>query len=107
MSKRLAEDAKAYFDECVSLSTFDSSDISSQEDPPLTSVGPPTPSGSYECLLEVSSNASVSNFIGSFLNNKQVPLDLAFLHNIFLNLLTKFSNNKLVACVLKHSILII
>ncbi|XP_020207326.1 uncharacterized protein LOC109792333 isoform X2 [Cajanus cajan] len=48
MSKRLAEDAKAYFDECVSLSTFDSSDFSSQEDPPLNLVGPPTPSGSHE-----------------------------------------------------------
>ncbi|CAJ2657193.1 unnamed protein product [Trifolium pratense] len=44
MSKRLAEDAKAYFDECVSLSTFDSSDFSSQEDPPLSMVGPPTSS---------------------------------------------------------------
>ncbi|KAG4957553.1 hypothetical protein HKD37_15G043714 [Glycine soja] len=48
MSKRLAEDAKAYFDECVSLSTFDSSDFSSPEDPPLNFVGPPTPSGSPE-----------------------------------------------------------
>ncbi|XP_047167821.1 uncharacterized protein LOC124836690 isoform X2 [Vigna umbellata] len=48
MSKRLAEDAKAYFDECVSLSTFDSSDFSSQEDPSLNLVGPPTPSGSHE-----------------------------------------------------------
>ncbi|XP_014492191.1 uncharacterized protein LOC106754654 isoform X2 [Vigna radiata var. radiata] len=48
MSKRLAEDAKAYFDECVSLSTFDSSDFSSQEDPSLNLVGPPTPSGIHE-----------------------------------------------------------
>ncbi|KAL5176704.1 hypothetical protein HKD37_08G022589 [Glycine soja] len=48
MSKRLAEDAKAYFDECVSLSTFDSSDFSSPEDPPVNFVGPPTPSGSPE-----------------------------------------------------------
>ncbi|KAK7283967.1 hypothetical protein RIF29_13717 [Crotalaria pallida] len=55
MSKRLAEDAKAYFDECVSLSTFDSSDFSSQEDPPLKSVGPPIPSGSYVCVPEESS----------------------------------------------------
>jgi hypothetical protein len=54
MSKRLVEDAKAYFDECVSLSTFDSSDFSSQEDPPLSMVGPPTPSR----LTEASSNAS-------------------------------------------------
>ncbi|XP_019453471.1 PREDICTED: uncharacterized protein LOC109355025 isoform X2 [Lupinus angustifolius] len=73
MSKRLAEDAKAYFDECVSLSTFDSSDFSSQEDPPLKSVGPPIPSSSYVCSPEASSNASVSNFISfsSFLADKQ------------------------------------
>ncbi|XP_057729020.1 uncharacterized protein LOC130944629 isoform X3 [Arachis stenosperma] len=56
MSKRLAEDAKAYFDECVSLSTFDSSDFSSQDDPPVTSVGPPIPSDSYECLLQESAS---------------------------------------------------
>ncbi|CAJ1977991.1 unnamed protein product [Sphenostylis stenocarpa] len=52
MSKRLAEDAKAYFDECVSLSTFDSSDFSSQEDPAHNLVGPPNPSGSHLCLTE-------------------------------------------------------
>jgi len=69
MSKRLAEDAKAYFDECVSLSTFDSSDFSSPEDPPVNFVGPPTPSGSPVCLTEASSNASVSHFISSFLND--------------------------------------
>ncbi|XP_020965397.1 uncharacterized protein LOC107613540 isoform X3 [Arachis ipaensis] len=56
MSKRLAEDAKAYFDECVSLSTFDSSDFSSQDDPPVTSVGPHIPSDSYECLLQESAS---------------------------------------------------
>ncbi|TKY68468.1 hypothetical protein E2542_SST04720 [Spatholobus suberectus] len=54
MSKRLAEDAKAYFDECISLSTFDSSDFSSQEDPPLNLVGPRTPSDSRVCLTEES-----------------------------------------------------
>ncbi|XP_072080104.1 uncharacterized protein [Arachis hypogaea] len=58
MSKRLAEDAKAYFDECVSLSTFDSSDFSSQDDPPVTSVGPHIPSDSYECLLQKSPETS-------------------------------------------------
>lgn len=63
MSRRLAEDAKAYFDECVSLSTFDSSDFSSQEDPPLSMVGPPTPSR----LTEASSNTSVSNFLSNLL----------------------------------------
>lgn len=63
MSKRLAEDAKAYFDECVSLSTFDSSDFSSQEDPPLSMVGPSTPSR----LTEASSNTPASNFVSNIL----------------------------------------
>ncbi|KAF6144353.1 hypothetical protein GIB67_024580 [Kingdonia uniflora] len=34
MSKRLTEEAMNYFDECVSISTFDSLDFSSTEDPP-------------------------------------------------------------------------
>ncbi|XP_010251651.1 PREDICTED: uncharacterized protein LOC104593480 isoform X2 [Nelumbo nucifera] len=34
ISKRLTEEAMNYFDECVSISTFDSSDFSSPEDPP-------------------------------------------------------------------------
>ncbi|GAV71768.1 LOW QUALITY PROTEIN: hypothetical protein CFOL_v3_15257, partial [Cephalotus follicularis] len=41
MSKRLTEEAMAYFDECV-LSTFDNSDFSSQ-DLPLKLVGFSTP----------------------------------------------------------------
>ncbi|KAK9283978.1 hypothetical protein L1049_012236 [Liquidambar formosana] len=45
MSKRLTEEAMAYFDECVSISTFDNSDFSSQEDPPLNLVGTTTPIG--------------------------------------------------------------
>lgn len=60
MSKRLAEDAMAYFDECVSLSPFDSSDFSSQEDPPLNLFGHPSPSGDH--FSEVSSSASISKF---------------------------------------------
>ncbi|KAK7405666.1 hypothetical protein VNO78_07257 [Psophocarpus tetragonolobus] len=63
MSKRLAEDAKAYFDECVSLSTFDSSDFSSPEDPPLNFVGPPTSSGSHVCLTEESGTQGESKNI--------------------------------------------
>lgn len=39
ISRRLTEEAMAYFDECVSLSTLDSSDFSAPEDPPLCSVG--------------------------------------------------------------------
>ncbi|XP_010922937.1 uncharacterized protein [Elaeis guineensis] len=40
MSRRLAEEAMNYFDECVSISTFDSSDFSSLEDPQPSSVIP-------------------------------------------------------------------
>nr|GLL26799.1 uncharacterized protein LOC109158301 isoform X4 [Ipomoea trifida] len=42
MTQRLSEDAMAYFDhfdECVSISTFDSSDLSAPEDPPHSSIG--------------------------------------------------------------------
>ncbi|XP_039071831.1 uncharacterized protein LOC120219049 [Hibiscus syriacus] len=39
ISKCLTDDALAYFDECVSLSTFDGSDFSSIEDPPVKCVG--------------------------------------------------------------------
>ncbi|XP_019161767.1 PREDICTED: uncharacterized protein LOC109158301 isoform X2 [Ipomoea nil] len=42
MTQRLTEDAMAYFDhfdECVSISTFDSSDLSAPEDPPHSSIG--------------------------------------------------------------------
>ncbi|KVH27288.1 hypothetical protein Ccrd_025846 [Cynara cardunculus var. scolymus] len=38
MSKRLTDEAMSYFDECVSLSTFDSSDFSAAEDPAVNSM---------------------------------------------------------------------
>ncbi|KAI3665027.1 hypothetical protein L6452_43643 [Arctium lappa] len=38
MSKRLTDEAMSYFDECVSISTFDSSDFSAVEDPSVNSV---------------------------------------------------------------------
>ncbi|XP_042416032.1 uncharacterized protein LOC122005160 [Zingiber officinale] len=38
MSRRLAEEAMTYFDECVSLSAFDGSDFSSQEDQQINST---------------------------------------------------------------------
>ncbi|KAK9065084.1 hypothetical protein SSX86_016467 [Deinandra increscens subsp. villosa] len=38
MSKRLTDEAMSYFDECVSISTFDSSDFSAAEDPSVNSV---------------------------------------------------------------------
>ncbi|XP_023732355.1 uncharacterized protein LOC111880181 [Lactuca sativa] len=46
MSKRLNDEAMSYFDECVSISTFDSSDFSAAEDPSVnsttTTMGPTT-----------------------------------------------------------------
>ncbi|KAK6921804.1 hypothetical protein RJ641_012311 [Dillenia turbinata] len=45
MSKRLTEEAMAYFDECVSKSAFDSSDFSAPEDPQPCLVGATTPIG--------------------------------------------------------------
>ncbi|XP_076914472.1 uncharacterized protein LOC143573493 [Bidens hawaiensis] len=38
MSKRLTDEALSYFDECVSISTFDSSDFSAAEDPSVNSA---------------------------------------------------------------------
>ncbi|TMW98282.1 hypothetical protein EJD97_004253 [Solanum chilense] len=42
MTKRLTEEALTYFDECVSISTFDSSDFSAPEYPSHSSVGATT-----------------------------------------------------------------
>lgn len=39
VSRHLAEEAMSYFEECVSISTLDSTDFSSLEDPQPTSVG--------------------------------------------------------------------
>ncbi|KAJ4978257.1 hypothetical protein NE237_009037 [Protea cynaroides] len=60
MSRRLTEEAMNYFDECVSISTFDSSDFSSPEDPPLTSVAAPSSVGDSRFLPCGSSSASTS-----------------------------------------------
>ncbi|KAJ7949456.1 M protein, serotype 2.1 like [Quillaja saponaria] len=70
MSKRLTEEAMAYFDECVSLSTFDSSDFSSQEDPPFNLVIP-TPVGNNVSFPEAISSASTTNCTSSGLYDKQ------------------------------------
>jgi len=70
MSKRLEEEAMNYFDECVSLSTFDSSDFSSPEDPPFDLA---TPVGD-SILPQASLGASATNFTKSSLNTKQVNL---------------------------------
>ncbi|XP_042515100.1 uncharacterized protein LOC122089429 isoform X5 [Macadamia integrifolia] len=61
MSKRLTEEAMNYFDECVSISTFDSSDFSSPEDPPLNSVAATSSVGDSRFLLSGNSSASTSH----------------------------------------------
>lgn len=60
MSKRLTEEAMAYFDECVSLSTFDSSDFSSQEDPPIKLVGGAAPVGDRASFSQASSSIAAN-----------------------------------------------
>ncbi|XP_050384936.1 uncharacterized protein LOC126801583 isoform X1 [Argentina anserina] len=72
MSKRLTEEALAYFDECVSLSTFDSSDFSSPEDPPFNLIGAITPVDKSVSLLQESSSASLMNSSNRSLNEKQM-----------------------------------
>ncbi|XP_051121118.1 uncharacterized protein LOC127244608 [Andrographis paniculata] len=52
MSKCLSEEAMAYFDECVSLSTFDSSDFSAPEDPLCTSAAGTLPLGASSLVKE-------------------------------------------------------
>ncbi|XP_008792465.2 uncharacterized protein LOC103709064 [Phoenix dactylifera] len=60
MSRCLAEEAMNYFDECVSISTFDSSDFSSLEDPQPSSVIPSM--GSSRFSHNDGSTFSVSDF---------------------------------------------
>ncbi|PON59700.1 hypothetical protein PanWU01x14_157570 [Parasponia andersonii] len=71
MSRRLTEEALTYFDECVSLSTFDSSDFSSPEDLPVHVVGFTTPVDNSVLSLQASSSASATNSSNSFFKDKQ------------------------------------
>ncbi|CAI9765060.1 unnamed protein product [Fraxinus pennsylvanica] len=71
MSKRLTEEALAYFDECVSLSTFDSSDFSASEDPSYTSFGVITPIGDALSLQKSNLSPLSLNDHGSSLHQKQ------------------------------------
>lgn len=70
MSKRLNEEAMAYFDECVSLSTFDSSDFSSPEDPSLDTVAS-TPAIGSAALPRASSIMSATYSPNSCLDDDQ------------------------------------
>ncbi|XWS08196.1 hypothetical protein CRYUN_Cryun41cG0059100 [Craigia yunnanensis] len=71
ISKCLTDDALAYFDECVSLSTFDGSDFSSLEDPPLKLVGVGTLDGDGISLPLVNSRIPATNFPGNYVHDKQ------------------------------------
>ena len=62
----------AYFDKCVSLSTFDSSDFSSPEDPPLNIVGGTTVVGNGVFSLQASSGVSGTDSSSSCFKDKQV-----------------------------------
>lgn len=82
MSKRLTEEAMAYFDECVSLSTFDSSDFSSQEDAPFERVGVNAYVANSASSLQESSSASATNSSNSRFKDKQDSGTLDQLANI-------------------------
>ncbi|KAF5208179.1 hypothetical protein FRX31_002237 [Thalictrum thalictroides] len=71
MSKRLAEEAMNYFDECVSISTFDGSDFSSAEDPLSNLAVGDNPVDGHRNLLSTSSSASANYYVTRFLNNNK------------------------------------
>lgn len=71
MSRRLTEEAMTYFDECVSLSTFDSSDFSASEDPLYSSVRATGPGGPSSLVKESPSTLGCYDQ-GSPLDQQQV-----------------------------------
>jgi len=76
MSKRLTEEAMAYFDECVSISTFDSSDFSAPEDSPLNLIGATTTVGGAGAASLAQGSPSIwsSCSLNSHPSHKQVCL---------------------------------
>lgn len=62
MSKCLTEEAMSYFDECVSISTFDSSDFSAAEDQPSNSTGATMPMNFSSCLPQVKDPSNNDNY---------------------------------------------
>ncbi|KAL8117094.1 hypothetical protein AgCh_015125 [Apium graveolens] len=71
MSKRLTEEAMSYFDECVSISTFDSSDFSAAEDTSVNSYRDTRLMGSSSSLAEVTPCILPTNGPNNFLNNEK------------------------------------
>ncbi|KAL3579537.1 hypothetical protein D5086_021041 [Populus alba] len=91
VSKRLTDEAMAYFDECVSLSTFDSSDFSSPEDPPINFVGVASPVGDCASFSQASSNAAANCYPKSFTTNKQ---ELVSAHSYSASVLSATGSSK-------------
>nr|XP_017215955.1 PREDICTED: uncharacterized protein LOC108193691 isoform X2 [Daucus carota subsp. sativus] len=82
MSKRLTEEAMSYFDECVSISTFDSSDFSAAEDAPVNSFRDARLVGSSSSLPEVTPYISATNGPINCLNHKkEIVGDSQLLHS--------------------------
>ncbi|GKV52954.1 hypothetical protein SLEP1_g59504 [Rubroshorea leprosula] len=77
ISKTLTEEAMAYFDECVSLSTFDSADFSSLEDPPLNMVGGTTLESNSISLRHANTGILATNCSHNHLNDNQ---EYCFIH---------------------------
>ncbi|WCJ19144.1 hypothetical protein M5689_001446 [Euphorbia peplus] len=71
MSRRLTEEAIAYFDECISLSTFDSSDFDSQDEPPIRIVGNSAHVGDDTSLSEASTSVAATQCPNSSPDYKQ------------------------------------
>ncbi|GKA52118.1 hypothetical protein Tco_0745314, partial [Tanacetum coccineum] len=75
MSKRLTDEAMSYFDECVSISAFDSSDFSAAEDPSVNSLNTTpirgaTSSGPNRCIDQqmIHDNLGSSSVVASSCN---------------------------------------
>ncbi|XP_057980790.1 uncharacterized protein LOC131166342 isoform X2 [Malania oleifera] len=71
MSKRLTEEAMAYFDECVSISTFDSSDFSAPEDPPINIDTTTTPAAESATFSQGSPSISTPCTPNNCINHKE------------------------------------
>ena len=82
--------ALAYFDECVSLSTFDLFDFSLLEDPPVKLVGVGALDGDGISLPHANSSIPGSNSPSNYLHDKQVSFHiLVFCFYVFLSLFLK------------------
>ncbi|KAL1805154.1 hypothetical protein ACET3Z_028222 [Daucus carota] len=80
--KTLTEEAMSYFDECVSISTFDSSDFSAAEDASVNSFRDARLVGSSSSLPEVTPYISATNGPINCLNHKkEIVGDSQLLHS--------------------------